>query len=333
MRKLMKRSVRSARVALKDARPQKAGAACRKSLRVPARSIAGARTPVSAALGGAIGTANAVSLPFTGALSGQTSATTRNFAELAAKIRDLLNYDVEHEIEVVDTLFAASRDPTENDLHSVPVLIQYLARLPIAARDCTLQDLIPPVRAVVPDDGYGIVNVLNRTADSDPVGLIDEMYRRAVMYDSKAIADLTDIVLCYIAEDRQGQRVLPRLVSRFYELHLALTPSAQTLTGFVHQHALARLQVMRFVAGDPARQILHGANNARWSHIVNFATDLSEVMTDFETDILDGIRSYMDIRMAMFAANEHGTGRDLERGGCCCESRSGEGLSGKCGVA
>ncbi len=125
------------------------------------------------------------------------------------------------------------------------------------------------------------------------------------MYDSKAIADLTDIVLCYIAEDRQGQRVLPRLVSRFYELHLALTPSAQTLTGFVHQHALARLQVMRFVAGDPAKQILHGANNARWSHIVNFATDLSEVMTDFETDIFDGIKSYMDIRMAMFAENEH----------------------------
>ncbi len=63
----------------------------------------------------------------------QTSATTRDFAELAAKIRDLLNYEGEHEIEVVDTLFAASRDPAENDLNSVPVLIQYLARLPIAA--------------------------------------------------------------------------------------------------------------------------------------------------------------------------------------------------------
>ncbi len=271
----------------------------------------------------------AVGLPFSGRWSGQRSDLVRNFDELATKLGDLLDYDATHAIVVKGAAFARQIAPLQNRVDRLPVLIACLAHLPIPERDRDMQSLIPLVRAVIPEkapgntgqrsedlaqqdgqdgqlddqnDFYGIADVFKHDADANPVRLIDEMYLRAARYDSQAIADLTDTVLCRLATDPRGKRLVPRLASRFYELHLIEDGDANSLTAFVHRLALAHLQLLQLAAGDPAEQVLHQKTTTFWTRARDFKGELSHVIATADKDILDAIGSWLDIRVAMFAA-------------------------------
>ena len=258
----------------------------------------------------------------------------RGFDELVSKLGDLLDYDATHDIVVKGTAFQGQIAPLQNRVDRLPVLIRCLAQLPIPERDRDMQSLIPLVRAVIPekapqqagqssdhvgrqdgrgaqdgqlgqqDDLYRIVDVFKHDADANPVRLIDELYLRAVRHDSQAIADLADTVLCRLASDPRGGRLVPRLASRFYELHLLEDDDAKSLTAFVHRQALARLQLLRLAAGDPAERVLHRKTMTFWTRARDFKGELAHVIATADKDILDAIGSWLDIRVAMFAAGE-----------------------------
>ena len=243
-------------------------------------------------------------LPFSGRWSGAMDELCRDFTELASKLGDLLDHDENESIEMEDAPFKACPREDANRLDRIPILIGCLAGLLIPERDRANQELIPLVRAVVPDGGFRIVDIFRFRGGDHSLRLIDEMYRCAVHYDSQAIADLTDTVLFTLAVGYGEDCLLDRLVSRFYELHLAKVPPARSLADRVHSIAMAKLQMMRLKAGHTLPRVLLGSRTMYSPRDATVQDDLTIIIERSESEILDIIRLWLDRRIKLLAKHE-----------------------------
>ncbi len=179
------------------------------------------------------------------------------YIELAELLDTLLVDEFVHNDQRGDAPFAGTELPDDSNLLKVPTLIALLANLPILNPIKEHQELIPLVRALIPNTSFDIPNMLTGDRKEPELLLIDVLYKEAVLNDSKATFEIADRVLYRLAVLKGNNELLPRLVERFYEIELRDTAERHSLRHCVFEHAHARLKLMQLQNGTPAGRVLH----------------------------------------------------------------------------
>ena len=172
-------------------------------------------------------------------------------------LRELLDLEAESCDEDVSELFKASEDQRDNDLAGLPILIARMVGLPMVSYYYLRQELLPIIRAVLPEPEFDITAVVLGSVDSDECqSVIDALYRRAAENNSRSVADITDLLLYELAAGRQVSELHHRLVQRVYEIELIENLRPGSLRQKFFKIAAAKLSVMRLSEGAPAKKIL-----------------------------------------------------------------------------
>ena len=177
---------------------------------------------------------------------------------LAGLLKRLLIMEAAKGTEPEDTPFVGYWKPDANDLLSLPILIALLADLPVSTSLDRAQQLIPVVRALLPDSGLPIVDCIKQHKDeTDCLALVDALYAKAASDNSTFVAEVADVLLHRFAIIHRMTGLHHRLVQRFYEVYLAMRPALSSLHDCIIELAHAKLKVQRLANGAPAHTVLN----------------------------------------------------------------------------
>ncbi len=177
---------------------------------------------------------------------------------LAGLLKRLLIMEAAKDTEPEDTPFVGYWKPDANDLLSLPILIALMADLPVSTSLDRAQQLIPVVRALLPDSGLPIVACIKQHKDeTDCLALVDALYGKAASDNSTFVAEVADVLLHRFAIIHRMTGLHHRLVQRFYEVYLAMRPALSSLHDCIIELAHAKLKVQRLANGAPAHTVLN----------------------------------------------------------------------------
>ncbi|EFL89461.1 AAA family ATPase [Ahrensia sp. R2A130] len=218
------------------------------------------------------------------------------YVELAKLLDALLIDEFVHSDRHEDAPFNGTMMAIDNDLLKVPTLIASLADLPVSGGLEERQKLIPLVRAMLPNMGFDIPNILSGGGRKPELELIDALFRVAVLNDSQAGMEIADRVLYRLAVLKDNPELLPRLVARFHEIYLQDDAKRNSLRHCVLEHAHARLKLMRLKDGAPAGRVLQAPLNNANRGDVTLADELLALATDGSQTFLQKVQSWITFK-------------------------------------
>ena len=177
---------------------------------------------------------------------------------LAGSLKRLLIMEAAKGTEPEEAPFVGYWKPVANDLLSLPILIALMADLPVSTSLDRAQQLIPVVRALLPDSGLRIVDCIKQHKDEAAcLALVDALYAKAASDNSTFVAEVADVLLHRFAIIHRMTGLHHRLVQRFYEVYLAMRPALSSLHDCIIELAHAKLKVQRLAKGAPAHTVLN----------------------------------------------------------------------------
>ena len=216
-------------------------------------------------------------LPDLGSLLSRTESP--EYLELAHLLDELLCDEFNRSEQPTDTPFYGTEAPDHSNLLKLPTLITLLADLPVRNAPYGRQELIPLVRAILPD-GFNIQAILAGESRDTDLEMVNALYHQAVVNDSKAAMNLADRVLFRLAVTKSNSQLLPRLVSRFYEFYRPDDADRYSLRECVVEHAHARLKIMQLAVGTPSEIVLHAPFKNTNSYGVTLVEELLDLATE-----------------------------------------------------
>lgn len=226
------------------------------------------------------------------------------FMQLATVLKRLLSLEADLFEPADGAPFVGAFLEIENDLLKVPVLVALLAGLPISNEQLERKTIIPLVRAILPKSKLKMQPILK---GEDPKGaseLIDALYLKAVVLDSTHVRELCDRVLFRLAVDCDLNSLLPRLVSRFFEVYLSDVSRVNSLREWVFEAAQASVNLMRLRAGAPAGTVLRKQAFSRNLQGESLADELLHIAVTSQVTWDNGIRVWIETKKGQIAESD-----------------------------
>ncbi len=150
--------------------------------------------------------------------------------------------------------FTCCKDPAQNSLCNMPILIRILIGLPVMSEDAVVSDLRPFVQAMIPD---AAMHAFDRSPEHDErrtLQMLDALYEKAVLHGNATLMDVADILAFHFGTDGANPLIYERLTERIDRALYATSPKrhlghASTLRLAAHDIAFDRVALLKLSFG------------------------------------------------------------------------------------
>ena len=190
--------------------------------------------------------------------------------------------------------FTGCKDPAQNSLCDLPILIRILIGLPVMPDDAVVSDLRPFVQALLPD---AAMHAFDRTAEHDErrtLQMLDGLYEKAVLHGNAALMDVADVLTFHVGTDGANPLVYERLTERIDRVLHATSPErhmgyASTLRLAAHDIALDRMALLKLGFGTERYECFVPISLTLAERVAFIGGELSRQTQSATNDILTAI--------------------------------------------